>query len=83
MRSGYERIGRDVTLKQAKRSCLDKVRYASRNKARDKAAKMANTHPEWDKARPYKCGICSGYHLTTATSEGKHLTRAGRHKPQT
>lgn len=40
MKQGIERIGRTVPLGRAKRSCLDKRSYSSRNKARDKAAKF-------------------------------------------
>lgn len=66
MRAGYERIGRSVTVGQAKRKCLDKIRYSSRNKARDTAARKANTHPDWQALSPYRCTICGGWHLTTS-----------------
>jgi len=65
MHQGYERIGRSVTLQAAKRQCLDKVRYGSRNIARDAAARKANKHPDWEPLRPYGCTICKGFHLTT------------------
>lgn len=65
MKQGYERIGRSVHIAQAKRACLNKKRFSSRNEARDKAARQSNSSPEWYPARPYKCTLCGGFHLTT------------------
>lgn len=81
MKSGIDRIGRDVSVAQARRGCFEKVRYGTKNAARDVAAKMQNSHPEWRPARPYKCALCSGFHLTTTVSKGKDLKRSGRERP--
>lgn len=67
MRTGFDRIGHTITEKQARKGCLDKHPYDSRNDARDHAAKLAKCHPEWAELRPYRCTICHGYHLTTST----------------
>lgn len=76
MRAGFERIGRGVTVKQAKRQCLDKKRYASRNEARDWAARAANRRPNWQTLHPYSCSLCGGYHLsTTRAMEYKQRTK--------
>lgn len=70
MKSGYDRIGHDVSVEHAKRSCLDKVGYASRNAARDRAAFLATKYPDTPRQRPYRCTICHGFHLTTKTPDG-------------
>lgn len=66
MKSGMERIGRTVSIEFAKRSCLDKKSYRSRNDARDAAAKNGkrfggNAAKYW-----YRCTLCSGWHLTSS-----------------
>jgi hypothetical protein len=65
MRSGFDRIGRTVTVEHAVRSCLDKVRYGSRNDARDRATKIAHKFPDSKPQRPYRCTLCGDWHLTT------------------
>lgn len=75
MRAGFERIGRSVTVGQAKRKCLDKIRYTSRNKARDTAARKANAHPEWATLSPYRCTLCGGWHLTTSQHRANPMPR--------
>ena len=80
MKSGIDRIGFDVTTAQAKRKCFDKVRYTSKTAARDEAARKQNRHPEWEPARPYRCSLCSGFHLTTSITgqpKGKALKPRG------
>jgi hypothetical protein len=62
-REGIERIGRTISVYAAKRSCLDKRRYPSRNHARDAAAR--NLKRGWGACKPYQCSICGGWHLTT------------------
>lgn len=66
-RHHQDRIGVSVTLAFAKRSCLDKTRYASRNEARDKAARQKN-HGLSAK-EPYRCTLCDGWHLRTIKTE--------------
>lgn len=82
MRSGYDRIGRSVTIEHAKRSCLDKRPYQSRNMARDAAAKNLRTFGTATK--PYRCTLCGLFHLTTIRPRGKdHApTRKPRQKPE-
>lgn len=75
MKSGFERIGRGVTVEQAKRSCLDKKRYDSRNAARDRAAFIAKKYPDSAPQRPYRCTLCGDFHLTTSVPNG--LKRRG------
>lgn len=65
MKHGMERIGRTVTVAQARRSCLEKRKFASKNEARDRAARYLTLEPEWKPMRPYRCALCHGWHLTT------------------
>lgn len=75
MKSGFDRIGHTVTVEQAKRSCLDKVGYPSRNAARDRARFLSKKYPDSQLQRPYRCTLCGGFHLTTKTPNG--LKRRG------
>lgn len=65
MKSGYERIGRSITVEFAQRSCLDKKKYPSRNRARDSAARGKRLRPDSLPQRPYRCTICGNFHLTS------------------
>lgn len=69
MKSHLDRIGFDVSVEQAHRSCLDKVRYDSRNKARDRSRHLRKKYPEALETRPYRCTLCDGWHL--ASVKGK------------
>lgn len=64
MKSGFDRIGHTVTQTAAKRSCLEKIRYPSRNHARDAAAKNGKRYPETARWI-YRCTLCHGFHLTS------------------
>jgi hypothetical protein len=66
MKSGMERIGRTVTLEVAKRSCLDKKSFPSRNDARDAAAKNGKRFGPAAAKYWYRCTLCSGWHLTSS-----------------
>lgn len=68
MKSGFDRIGFSVTPEHAKRSCLDKRPYGSRNIARDAATKNEKRYGLV--FRPYRCSICGYFHLTTRTPPG-------------
>jgi hypothetical protein len=70
MKSGFERIGRTVTVETAQRGCFGKVRYDSRNAARDKNTKYRKKFPGTPPQRPYRCGLCGGFHLTTQVPNG-------------
>lgn len=63
MNSGFDRIGREVSLQSAKRSCLDKKRYDSRNHARDAAAKNQKVFGDTAARYWYACTLCGGFHL--------------------
>ncbi len=65
MKSGFDRIGDTVSVESAKRSCLDKIAYPSKNKARDRATKLAQQHPDSRPQRPYRCTLCHKFHLTS------------------
>lgn len=81
MKSGFDRIGHTVTVEQAKRSCLDKVSYDSRNAARDRAAYLGKRFPGQLPQKPYRCSICHGFHLTTIRPrKGKGTREAGPEK---
>ena len=67
-----DRIGHDVTPERAHRSCLDKVRYDSRNEARDRATKLRKKYPDSPRQRVYRCTLCCGFHLTSVRESGKH-----------
>jgi hypothetical protein len=69
MKSGFDRIGHDVTIEHAKRSCLDKRKYDGRNEARNEAVKLAKRHGT-PKMRPYRCTLCGGFHLTSKIPDG-------------
>lgn len=64
MRSGYDRIGRGVSEQQARRQCLDKRRFESRNAARDTAARNLERFGKLAATFVYKCTLCHGWHLT-------------------
>lgn len=70
MKSGFDRIGRTVTVEAAKRQCLDKRRYDSRNAARDRAAHIAKKFKDSKPQRPYRCTLCGDWHLTSAIPNG-------------
>jgi hypothetical protein len=63
---GFNRIGRTVTPETADRGCLKKRHYASRNEARDAATKLQKKPGNYADLRPYRCGLCSGWHLTSS-----------------
>lgn len=62
-RQHEERIGVTVSLFFAKRSCLDKKRFTSRNRARDWAARGNKKYARAQE--PYRCTLCGGWHLRT------------------
>lgn len=68
-RAHFDNIGRTVTLAAAKRSCLDKKRYTSANRARDAAARIRKRlgHDQ----HSYRCTLCGGWHLATDRPERK------------
>lgn len=70
MKSGFDRIGHSVSVEHAKRSCLDKVRYDSRNQARDRSVFLAKKYPGGKPQRPYRCTLCGDWHLTTKVPDG-------------
>ena len=70
MKAHFERIGRDVTIEKAHRSCLDKVRYDSRNQARDRSRHLRKKYPDSSPTRPYRCTICGGWHLASIRQGG-------------
>lgn len=78
MKSGFERIGRGVSLQRAVRSCLDKKPYASRNHARDAAARNVKQFGETAARYWYKCTLCGGFHLTSRPPGAKQRRRGGR-----
>jgi hypothetical protein len=84
MKSGFDRIGRTVTVEAAKRQCLDKQRYDSRNAARDRAAHIAKKFKDSKPQRPYRCTLCGDWHLTTQVpyglQRGKAPAEAGRQR---
>lgn len=82
MRSGIERIGRTVTVEFAQRSCLDKVRYPSRNAARDRAARLRTKYPNSQPLRPYRCTLCGDFHLTSKIPNGLRRNDASRVEPK-
>ena len=71
-----DRIGHGVTIETAHRSCLDKVRYHSRNEARDRNAHLRKKYPDSPPARIYRCTLCSGFHLASIKVEGKPKGKA-------
>lgn len=81
MKAGFDRIGREVSLEKAKRSCLDKRRYDSRTDARDKAARQFKSNPEHGIQRPYRCTLCGGYHLTKSQTHGGGMLLTRRPQP--
>lgn len=68
---GIERIGRTVSVNKAARQCLDKKRYDSRNKARDRAA-MYLRDGKCEQA-PYRCTLCGGWHLATVKAKPQKI----------
>lgn len=66
----FERLGREIQYDRAKRMCLDKREFPTRNEARDFAArgerKMHHT-----KQKPYRCLLCGKYHLATVRKARK------------
>lgn len=82
MKSGFERIGRTVTLEAAHRSCLDKKKYTNKNKARDSAARNRRLRPESLPQRPYRCTLCGNWHLTSQVPYGLRKGKAPRDSGQ-
>lgn len=76
MKSHFDRIGHDVSVQQARRSCLDKCRYESRNAARDRSRFLLKKYPASLPTRPYRCTLCSGWHLASVKPEGKPTGKA-------
>lgn len=83
MKSGFDRIGHTVTVEHAKRSCLDKARYDSRNAARDRAAYFARRFPDQAPQRPYRCTLCGDFHLTTKKQDGRGKAHRATGAPMT
>jgi hypothetical protein len=71
VKTGMDRIGRDITPERARRSCLDKVRYDSRNEARDRAVFLLKKYQNSRPMKPYRCALCSGFHLASIKTKGK------------
>lgn len=79
MRQGFEKLGREIPIQRAERMCLQKRQYATRNEARDAAAKYQKREKTFI-ARPYKCSLCSLFHLTTQTPEQTVRMRARKRR---
>ena len=73
MKQGMERLGRNITPKTAQRMCLDKRKFDSKNEARD----FAKRGQKWGNhsATPYKCPLCSVWHLTSLSKEDSAMAR--------
>lgn len=78
MKSGFERIGRTVSVETAQKMCFGKVRYDSRNKARDRATKIRKKYPDSPSQRPYRCTLCGDFHLTSQIPAGLRRGKASR-----
>lgn len=87
MKSGFDRIGRTVTVETAHRGCFAKVIYESKNHARDASRHIARKKPEWPPLRPYRCTLCGHFHLTSQVPnglkyrEGERPAKGGRKNP--
>lgn len=73
MKTGYDRLGRELHAGTAQRMCFDKKVFSSRNRARDEAAKLKKTRGM--DLRPYRCVVCKLFHLTTLNKEDGHQAR--------
>lgn len=67
---GFERIGRQISVDKAKRMCLDKKPFESRNEARDFSIRGHNRHGHTAQ-KPYKCHVCGKFHLATVRKPRK------------
>jgi len=79
MREGFDRLGRDISARAAQRMCLQKRQYATKTEARDAAARFQKREKTFI-ARPYKCSLCSLFHLTTQTPEQTVQMRARKRR---
>lgn len=64
MKTGFERLGFDITLKRADRMCLKKKPFDTRTQARDFSLRGAKRY-EMQIQKPYKCSLCGKFHLAT------------------
>lgn len=64
MKTGMDLLGREIPMTKAKRMCLDKRQFETRNEARDFAIRgfrqLAHT-----RQKPYRCRLCGKFHLST------------------
>lgn len=64
MRTGLDRLGREIPVGRAKRMCLDKKPFDSRNEARDFGIRGVKRHGHTVQ-EPYHCQLCGKFHLAT------------------
>jgi hypothetical protein len=64
---------RGMTVEDARRSCFEKRRYATKNEARDSASKLKDT--KFGQLYPYRCRNCGNFHLTRWTPEDQAQAR--------
>ncbi len=81
MRSGVDRVGREVSEQQARRGCWEKRRYDTRTAARDSAARIAK-RPNAPILFMYRCTICHGFHLSSTRPVDYAKPLSGRDKPK-
>lgn len=70
MRTGMERLGREVSAARGKRMCLEKRQFLTSNAARDFSIRGTKRY-EHTTQKPYKCGLCGKFHLATVTKAKK------------
>lgn len=64
MRKGFERLGREIQVGRAKRMCLEKKPFDSRNEARDFGIR-GEKYRGHTTQEPYHCRLCGKFHLAT------------------
>ncbi len=70
MRTGLDRLGREVPTARGNRMCLEKRQFLTRNAARDFSIKGVKNYANAPQ-EPYRCGLCGKFHLTTIKKAGK------------
>jgi len=70
MRTGLDRLGRQITIEKATRMCLEKRTFDSRNEARDFSIRGTKRHGHTVQ-EPYHCQLCKKFHLATVRKARK------------
>jgi hypothetical protein len=75
MKKGMERLGREISAQTAKKMCFQKLRFQTKNDARDFAIRGAKDHGRDKPLSPYRCALCGLFHLTSLNKTSSAIAR--------